>query len=337
MHSNTESDLEAASVASVCGVVVIGRNEGERLRRCIQSVQSHASTIVYVDSGSTDGSVELARSRGVDTVELDMRIPFTAARARNAGAARLAALIPDLPFIQFVDGDCEVLPGWLDVARDFLETHADVAGLCGLLRERHPETSVYNLLCDLEWQAPSGESRSTGGNAMFRSVALKGVGGFREDLIGGEEPELCVRLRKAGWKIWRLDEEMALHDAAMTKFRQWWNRTKRGGFGAAQGMALHGEPPECHGVRETFRALQWGLLLPLVALGLASTHPAWLLLLLAYPLQAFRLALRDNIAIPARRWRALFMVLARFPEAQGVLEFWMGRLRRKTPPLIEYK
>ena len=107
------------------GVVVIGRNEGERLRRCLQSVCGVAQSVVYVDSGSSDDSVAMSRGFGVAVVDLDMRTPFTAARARNEGFARLMSLQPTLEYVFFVDGDCEVIEGWLDSGLEFLETHAD--------------------------------------------------------------------------------------------------------------------------------------------------------------------------------------------------------------------
>src|SRR5947209_19431049 len=99
------------------GVVAVGRNEGERLRRCLASLQGQSAALVYVDSGSTDGSVAVARSFGASVVELDTSVPFTAARARNAGFDRLMAEHPDLAYVQFVDGDCEVDPDWVGRAR----------------------------------------------------------------------------------------------------------------------------------------------------------------------------------------------------------------------------
>src|SRR5690349_18516545 len=98
------------------GVVAIGRNEGERLRLCLESLIRSATVRgdVYVDSGSTDGSVALAQSLGVDVVHLDLTEKFTAARARNAGWRRLVQLYPDIRYVQFVDGDCEVVEGWLE-------------------------------------------------------------------------------------------------------------------------------------------------------------------------------------------------------------------------------
>lgn len=337
MTADSRPGFAAPEAGSPCGVVIIGRNEGERLRRCIDSVQRSASAIVYVDSGSGDGSVAMARSKGVDVVMLDVAVPFTAARARNAGFARLAALGHVLPFVQFVDGDCEVLPGWLDAAQAFLAVQCDVAAVCGRLRERHPEHSLYNLLCDMEWQAAPGESRAVGGNAMLRTVALQAVGGYRDTLIAGEEPELCLRLRRAGWRIWRLPDDMALHDAAMTHFGQWWKRAVRSGHALAEGAALHGAAPERHNVRELRRAVLWGLALP-AGVGLAALfHPAGLLLALAYPAQVLRLALRDGIGSRAVRWHALFAVLARFAEARGAVGFWIDRRLQRRPTLIEYK
>ena len=139
----------------------------------------------------------------------------------------------------------------------------------GRLRERFPDRSVYNMLCDIEWNTPVGETKACGGNAMLRADALTQVGKYREDLIAGEEPELCVRLRASGWKIWRLDVEMALHDAAMTRFGQWWKRTKRAGYAFAQGAHLHGAPPERAGVRQSRSAWVWGLAIPVLAIGLS--------------------------------------------------------------------
>ena len=321
------------------GVVAIGRNEGERLRRCLASVVGAADRVVYVDSGSSDGSVELARGFGADVVALDLQRPFTAARARNEGWRRLLAVAPTLAYVQFVDGDCEVVPGWLEAARGFLDGHADVAAVAGRNRERFPERSIYNLLCDIEWgSGEAGPVKACGGNAMMRVAALQPAGGFLEALIAGEEPELCVRLRAAGWRIWRLDDEMTLHDAAMTHFGQWWKRSMRTGFSYAEGARLHGAPPEQHWVRESRSAWLWGVVLPaLVAAGVALAGPLALLGLLAYPLQVLRLYLRTRGRSRARLARAAFLVLGKFPEAIGQLKFLAHRVVRTPGRLIEYK
>jgi GT2 family glycosyltransferase len=320
------------------GVVVIGRNEGERLRKCFESLGGAARRVVYVDSGSTDASVATARALGVEVVELDLQVPFTAARARNAGFARLRELAPDLDHVQFVDGDCELAAGWLARAAAFLDAEARVAVACGRLREKHPERSLYNLMCDIEWDAPSGEAKACGGIAMMRAAVFESVQGFRADMIAGEEPELCVRLRAAGWRIWRLDAEMARHDAAMTRFGQWWTRSLRTGYSFALGAHLHGAAPERHRVRERRSAWLWGLGLPAAALALALACSPWaLLLLLAYPLQVARLALRGARSRRENWWRAAFLVLGKFPEMLGQARFLTNRLLGAQARLIEHK
>lgn len=320
------------------GVVVIGRNEGVRLKRCLASLVGAAQLVVYVDSGSTDASVRMARELGVEVVELDMTMPFTAARARNEGFARLQQLQPTIAYVQFVDGDCEVVSGWLAKAQAFLHEHPAVAVVCGRRRERFPQGSIYNLLCDLEWDTPVGEAKACGGDALMRAGAFASVSGFRPELIAGEEPELCVRLRAAGWKIWRLAEEMTLHDAAMTRFGQWWQRTLRAGHAFAEGAFLHGAAPERHWLRESRRAWLWGLGIPL-AVVLAGPIFGWpaLLLLLVYPLQIVRLAVRGARS-PRENWlQALFLVLGKFPEMLGQVKFLWRRLGAGKSTLIEYK
>jgi glycosyltransferase involved in cell wall biosynthesis len=192
----------SAEPLSKAGVVAIGRNEGKRLKACIRSVTGTSALVVYVDSGSTDGSVDSAKSAGVDVIALDTTTPFTAARARNEGFSRLQQLAPQLPYVQFVDGDCEIDQSWINAAVGFLDDHPDVAVVCGRRRERFPDSSIYNKLCDIEWDTPIGRTNGCGGDAMIRADAIAQVHGYRTDLIAGEEPELCLRLRTAGWKIW---------------------------------------------------------------------------------------------------------------------------------------
>jgi GT2 family glycosyltransferase len=325
-------------LGSNVGVVAIGRNEGIRLGKCLHSVVGRAAVVVYVDSGSTDGSVMMARHAGCHVVELGAEIPFTAARARNEGFEHLRQLRPDLSYIQFVDGDCEVAADWIKRAVAFLETHGDVAVVCGRRRERNPVVSIYNMLCDFEWNTPIGEARFCGGDALMRADVFDEVGGFLADLIAGEEPELCVRLRAIGWRIWRLDAEMTMHDAAMTRFGQWWQRATRAGYAFAQGAYLHGAPPERHFVWESRRAWLWGIWLPLgcIAAGLTFGVPGWAAWLI-YPLQILRQTLRNPGSVGHRALLALFQLLARFPESWGQIKFMHDRLLGRQARLIEYK
>lgn len=335
--SPSELSQTPQQVGLVVGFVVIGRNEGARLDQALRSIPPGVP-VVYVDSGSTDSSVTVARALEADVVELDLTIPFTAARARNAGASRLVTIRPDLDWAMFMDGDCELVDGWIAGALHAANGHPSHAVFTGRRLERHPNRSVYNKLCDDEWDTPIGEAKACGGDALIRLAAFHSVGGFRDDLIAGEEPELCIRLRRSGWGVMRLDLDMTIHDAAMTRFVHWWRRARRSGHAFAEGAALHGAPPERHWVRETRRAVAWGIGLPAaVAVACLAIGPVALLGLLAYPAQAVRIGLREPRAGAFRWQRAFFLVLARFPEALGVLRFEAGRLLRRPSAIMEHK
>lgn len=324
------------------GVVAIGRNEGERLKRCLASAMREVDKVVYVDSGSVDGSVEYARSVGAEVVELDLSRPFTAARARNEGVRRLVGKWPEVEYLQVVDGDCEFAEGWLGAAVEALEQDTRCAVVCGRRRERHPAQSVYNRLIDLEWDTPIGVARSCGGDAMFLRSVYERVGGYRESLIAGEEPELCVRIRAEGWTVVRIDREMTLHDAAMTRFGQFWKRAKRAGHAYAEGAALHGSGPDRHGVRQTRSAIVWGLVLPVAAmvLGWWSMGVSLLALLVLYALQVWRIGRKElakGRSGSDARLLAVATMLAKFAQVAGIGLYWRKRLAGQQSTLIEYK
>jgi len=324
------------------GLVIIGRNEGERLRRCLESSLGHTTHAVYVDSGSTDGSVALARSMGVDVVQLDTAIPFTAARARNAGVHRLIENNPSIPFVQFVDGDCEISANWWEIAATRLESRPELAVVCGRRRERFPDASPYNRMCDIEWNTPIGDAAECGGDSMMRVEYFQAVKGFNESLIAGEEPELCMRLRAKGWKIERLDAEMTLHDAAMTHFNQWWRREKRTGYAFAEGAALFGNTTERFRVRNARRNWFWGFIIPLLAIAPAWWSRGWsLVLLLEFPIQWLRLyrhCRRDKkLTPPDSRLYSTLCLFAKIPQVAGQIKYLLARVTRQPSKLIEYK
>lgn len=299
------------------GLVAIGRNEGERLGRCLESaLRQDVGKIVYVDSGSTDGSVAMAQGMGVEVVGLDLSRPFTAARARNEGFARMKALLPDAELVQFVDGDCTLVPGWIDTGRRFLEAHPEAAVVCGRRRERFPEASLYNRLCDEEWNTPVGRTTECGGDALMRVAAFEQAGGFAAELIAGEEPDLCFRIRSLGWEIWRLDAEMTLHDAAMTRFGQWWTRMVRSGHADAEALQRHGLASHRGAFRKVISNVVWSL---------PVAWPLWPVLWT----RAYRS--RQNAD-----W-ATAVVVGKLPHLQGHLLFWLNRAIRRQRRLIEYK
>ena len=296
-----------------------------------------STIVIYVDSGSSDQSIALAESLGVEVVELDLSIPFTAARARNEGFGHLTSAYPEIEFVQFVDGDCEVVSGWIERAVEELNAKPQAAIVCGRRRERFPDASVYNAMCDIEWDTPIGESRWCGGDAMMRVSALKQVKGYNPAVIAGEEPELCFRLRLRDWKIFRIDAEMTLHDAAMTRFGQWWKRSVRAGHAYAELCAMHAhESDERYFAREVRSNWFWGMILPIVALALIWPTRGWsLLLFLGYPLIAAKMYMRLG-GTPLAAY-TFFTVLGKFPQAIGQLKYYLDRKRGRTSRVIEYK
>lgn len=312
------------------GIVIIGKNEGERLISCLSSLRKYIQHSIYVDSASSDNSIENAKNLGAHTLALNMSMPFTAARARNAGFAELLKLHPEIEFVQFIDGDSEIINNWISEAAQFLHNNQSIAVVSGILSERFPEKTIYNALCDLEWKMPIGEVKSCGGNAMVRVSAFKQVNGYLPRLVAGEEPEMCVRLRQHGWKVWHLHQAMMLHDADMTSFIQWWKRTMRGGYAFAEGAFLHGKAPEFHWVAESKRVWLWGFLIPTIILFVFFIKPLWgVLFSFLYPVQVLRLTLKSKLPLRMAFIQACFLMIGKFPELVGQIKYLCRRLNGK--------
>lgn len=330
-------------------VVVIGRNEGERLKRCLHSMPK-GLPVVYVDSGSTDGSVEFARSIGVTVLALDMSIGFTAARARNVGWRYLlddASM--DIGFVQFIDGDCEMETRWLETAMAAIGDDPGLAVVFGRRRERFPDQSLYNRMCDDEWNVPIGDAASCGGDALFRVAALQQAGGYSDDLIAGEEPDLCLRLRRLGWGVRRIDGEMTLHDANILRFGSWWKRAERSGFAYAAHGLRHGSRSDPQWLRQLKSIVFWGFIWPVGGIAGAACaslwHPLAGFALLAavigsYPVQALRVAAHKHRSGASRGFAlqyGMLITLGKFAELRGAVRCWTSHLLNRQARLIEYK
>ena len=334
--------------------IAIGRNEGERLKRCLRSLCKVTDTIIYVDSGSSDGSKEFAQSLGVEVVDLDVSAGFTMARGRNAGVQRLLEVAPHTEFIHFIDGDCELVEEWLPPALTFMRDHPDVAAVCGRRRERHPEASPYNLLCEIEWNTPIGETLASGGDVLMRREAFASTGGFNEALIAYEEPDLCRRLRNKGWKICRLDADMTRHDAAILRFSQWWKRHERAGYGVMVITQLCREEGDVeaavHFSTQVNSSRRWvvallvllfvGIPLGIVMDGVRDTLIFLILGVSLFFIQTLRSAVGVRKRAPS--WKAAklygrFTMLAKFPQVLGQLHYLLDRLKKRKATIIEYK
>ena len=330
-------------------IVVIGRNEGERLLRCLQSALRDTQRIIYVDSNSTDDSVESALALGVDVVKLDASKPFSAARGRNTGFERMVELYPDTEFLQFVDGDCELAIGWLGQALEKIELDSGIAVVCGRRKERDPGRNAYHQLIDLEWDTACGEVAACGGDAMVRRSAFERVGGLDAPIIAGEEPEFCARLRQAGFTIHRIDHDMTIHDINMGRFSQWWRRSLRSGFGAAD--VAH----RLRGVGDVYFAHQlrsawlWGGVFPLASVVMAAAllplGIRWALMplagcLLLYLIQMLRIARglsARGVVFPKNLSGAWLLLAAKPAQVVGQLQFLFSSRHRATRSAIEYK
>lgn len=326
------------------GIVVIGRNEGERLRACLRSLECAAAgcEVVYVDSGSSDDSVALAHEAGAAVVELDPDEGYSMARGRNAGLRYLAGHGSRCRYVQFIDGDCELMAGWLAQGRAALERDPGAAVVFGRCREGGSGRSLYRRLLDLEWaSAPVGDAPYFSGIALGRADALLAAGGFDPTLIAGEEPEFSLRLRRLGWRIVGLDVDMTRHNGGIETLGQCWRRAVRYGWAVAATVGRHGAAGERVGLRSWLGGWFWGIVLPALGAALALLAPSWLLLVLVLYLalgaRIYRHARARGMSPPDARLYALYCVLSKLPQAAGQLRHLLERVRGRRAGLIEHK
>jgi glycosyltransferase involved in cell wall biosynthesis len=321
-------------------VVIIGRNEGERLERCILTAQAiegwTPKEILYVDSGSTDGSPDLAAQLGATVLPLPPGA-FTAARARNLGWRHASGSL-----ILFLDGDTILNSEFPLAALTELQKDAANAAAWGHRREVCPCLSIYVRVLDLDWVYAPGETLFFGGDVLVRRSSLEAVNGFDETLIAGEEPEMCRRMRNAGWRIQHIDKPMTLHDLAITRFSQYWRRAQRAGYAFAAVSTRFRSTSDPFWAedarRNRVRGLFW-LLAPVFALAasvaLLSLWPftIWLLLLLAV---AARTAVQN-------RWKGApssTLLLYGFHSHLQQIPIFLGQLQflfNRNKALMEYK
>ena len=319
------------------GVVAIGRNEGERLKACLRSIPGNVP-VVYVDSASTDGSADFARQWGASVLDLDLSRPFTAARARNEGFAQLSREWPDLDYVQFIDSDCEIAPDWFGIAVAWLDNRPEISVVCGRRKEKYPDASFYNAMCDREWNTPIGFVDAAGGDAMVRTESFKAVDGYDATIQAHEEPDMCARMRQQGMRIERIDALMTYHDAAIMHFSQWWRRNVRGGYGYAQTSAKWGRSAFNPAAKLLERSVRWGAIIPLICLVMTVALFPWgLLAWLVYPLQIVRRGARLEGTFNERLRCAAFEQMSKFGEMRGALAFWRDRQTARTRNSISYK
>lgn len=321
------SDSEQ-SVTRGLGVVVIGRNEGPKLERCLRSVLGRAGPLVYVDSASDDGSANLARALGAGVVELDSHIPFTAARARNAGLAKLLELDPAIELVQFLDADSEMCEPWFAAAAAAMADDPRLGATYGRLRERFPTRSAFTRLYRVDFDERMRSPDTCTGISLMRVSAFRAVGGFASSMLALEDREISFRLRQAGWPVRALSTEMAVHDSGLDSVRAWWRRRVRGGHALAHEVSLH-TPAAASARRSFYSSWFWGLGVPLATLAATPwTTRASLLFLGAYAVLFGRVFLRLSLWGFGARDAATYAVAtvaSKLPQVVGQLRFYLGR------------
>jgi len=305
------------------GIVVIGKNEGKRLERCLETLIPLGKPIIYVDSKSHDQSVPFAKNLGLEVIVLDHNWP-TAALSRNIGFERLMQIAPETTLVQFVDGDCELDPDWLKSAEKVFDTEPQVAIVAGILNEKDAHQNIYKRLSQIEWYRAMGEIDYTGGNFMMRAAVFQQIGGFNPLIYAAEDNDLGFRTRQHGWKIVQINYRMAIHDSRITDFKTFWERSMRTGYAFAQVYLTKRESAQPLLKREFYSTLFWGGLIPLVAV--AGVVWSWwsLALLLAYPLLFLKIyvSMKEQWGSENAFWYAYGCIVGKFPALLGILKYW---------------
>ena len=320
-------------------VVIIGVNSAATLVRCIESVRTCTCPdtklhIFYVDGGSTDNSIALARNYDdVTVVSMHPMYP-TPGLGRNAGWRS-----GNSPYVQFLDSDTQMDSRWLETGVRTLEDTPEVTAVFGRRAEINPQATVFNWIADQEWNPRPGEVQAFGGDVLVRRKALEDSGGYDEVLVSGEDPELSRRIIAMGGSILHLDTPMTRHDMAMRTIRQYWRRGYRTGYGYAAVVARHGGAGKFW-LEECKRILiRGGLGLLLMLLGLGGLACSWLafvvflsgLGLLLYP-RLFRIRwFMEDKRLPKElatkyAWHCSLVVL---PEVFGMLRYMLGAVCKR--------
>ena len=322
-------------------IVVIGRNEGERLASCLRSLDfpEVETELIYVDSASSDGSPEVAKSFAAEVILLQGGIQ-TAARARNAGWQKALA-----PYILFLDGDTVLKRGFAEAAVKVLESDSHIASVWGHRRETHPEHSLYNRLLDLDWIYAAGTTDYCGGDALMRRSALVEIAGFDASLIAGEEPELCRRLRGCGYRIEHIDVPMTGHDLNMSRFSQYWRRAVRAGYAYAEISTRYrdsDDPMWLQQSRRNVRSAGFWFAWSAIAFAGAALKSVWVIPVLAVlPLLIIRSAWKCRMKAPGQAILLLLYGLhshfQQVPILAGQLRYFFQRRSGQQGKQIEYK
>lgn len=206
-------------------IVVIGKDEEQHIGACLRSVLAAAAAaggaeVVYVDSVSTDRTVEIARALGVRVFSLRPEWRLSPAAGRYIGFHHTCGEL-----VMFVDGDTVIEGDWLRNAAPCFD-RAEVAGVAGHLDDLDEQGRTLPFVGERNTEV---EARHTlRGIALYRRAALKQVGTFNPHLRCEEESELGLRLRQAGWRLLQLPFAMGCHQRGSTTLKSVWRAWRLG-------------------------------------------------------------------------------------------------------------
>lgn len=199
-------------------VVVIGRNEEKHLEACFRSIFDmdyplDKLEIIYVDTGSRDQSVNIAKKFNVKIAEEQSNFP-SAGLARNRGIEEARYEI-----IHFVDGDMTADRDYLKSAITMLNKD-NIACVIGDVSEQNTDTSFIANVLHYPWRKrKKGFVDAPGAGGTFLRSALREVGGYNPFILKGQETELGFRLRQKGYQIYKVETRMGTHDYAIHDIR----------------------------------------------------------------------------------------------------------------------
>jgi len=183
---------------SLTDVVVITLNSQNHLQRCLESVVReipHARLIV-VDGGSTDRTVELAKSHGA--------LVLTQERPGLGEARRIGLAVAKSPIMAMVDSDIALPKGWFAQVNQKLRND-HVVGATGCVISGDPGCRA--LARYSEWRRTHHEWTAILSNALVKTALVHRVGGFNPEYQTSEDVDLLMRVFAAGL-TWVMVEDL---------------------------------------------------------------------------------------------------------------------------------
>lgn len=197
--------------ATDISIVIIGRNAEWSIGRLLESVVARlppnvTSEIIYVDSASTDCTLEIVARYPARIIRLSAGKRLCASAGRFVGTQYATG-----QYIVFLDSDMELLGGWLERAIRLLERRPDIAVVSGIQVDTGGGMGDQRLVAGGCSEDSFAEARFAGSAAMFRREVLAKAGTWNPHIVSDEEPELCLRIRRAGYRIVQLNSLSVRH------------------------------------------------------------------------------------------------------------------------------